>query len=83
MITVQAKVVLYYNQHPKNDFILLIVEIFGCLHQHANDFLHHCANMAWSTKGLVVLLFQLDVHFISSGCKWLSWEFKQLLSCFK
>jgi hypothetical protein len=83
MIIVQAKVVLYYDKHPKDDFILLIVEIFGCFHQHTNDFLHHCANMAWSMKGLVVLLFRLYVHFIGRGCKWLSWEFMQLLSYFE
>ncbi len=41
----------YRNQHPKDDFIPLVVKIFGCLHQHVDNFLHQCANMAWSTKG--------------------------------
>jgi hypothetical protein len=45
-ITSQAKVVSYRNQHLENDFIFLIVEIFGYLHQQVNDFLHQCANMA-------------------------------------
>jgi hypothetical protein len=29
----QAKVVSYRDQHFKDDFIPLIVKIFGCLHQ--------------------------------------------------
>jgi hypothetical protein len=32
-IITQAKVVSYCDQHPKDDFILLIIEILGCLHQ--------------------------------------------------
>jgi hypothetical protein len=30
-ITTQANVVLVCDQHPKDDFILLAIEIFGCL----------------------------------------------------
>jgi hypothetical protein len=33
MIVAQAKVVLYHDQHLEDDFILLAVEIFECLHQ--------------------------------------------------
>jgi hypothetical protein len=33
MIIAQAKIVLYYNKHPKHDFIPLVVKILGCLHQ--------------------------------------------------
>jgi len=32
-IIAQAKVVSYCDQHPKDDFILLTIEILGCLHQ--------------------------------------------------
>jgi hypothetical protein len=32
-ITTQAKTLSYYNQHHEDDFILLAIEIFGCLHQ--------------------------------------------------
>jgi hypothetical protein len=46
MITTQAKVVPYCNQHLEDDFILLAKEIFGCLHQQVDDLLHRCANMA-------------------------------------
>jgi hypothetical protein len=49
-ITIQTKVVLYRDQHP-NDFIPLIIEIFECLHQQADNFFHQCANMAWLMKG--------------------------------
>jgi hypothetical protein len=30
-ITIQANVVLNCDQHPKDDFIPLAIEIFGCL----------------------------------------------------
>ncbi len=53
MILTHAKVVSCCNRHPKNDFIPLVIEIFGCLHQHVNDFFHHCANMAWSTTTIL------------------------------
>jgi hypothetical protein len=50
-ITAQAKVMSYRDRHFEDDFISLIIEIFGYLHQQVNDFLHQCANMAWLTKG--------------------------------
>jgi hypothetical protein len=43
--------VSYHNQHPMDDFIPLAIEMFWCLHWKVDDFLHHCANMAWSVKG--------------------------------
>jgi hypothetical protein len=51
MIVAHAKVVSYRDRHLEDDFIPLVIKIFGYLHQHANNFLHHCANMTWSTKG--------------------------------
>jgi len=33
MIITQTKIVSYHNRHLKDDFIPLVVEIFGCLHQ--------------------------------------------------
>jgi len=47
----QAKERSYCNQHPTNQFIPLVIEIFGCLHKHVNVFLHDCANAIWSLKG--------------------------------
>jgi hypothetical protein len=32
-------------------FFLLVIEIFGCLHQQVESFLHWCANIAWNVKG--------------------------------
>jgi hypothetical protein len=32
MIVVETKVVSYHDQHPKDNFIPLAIEIFGCLH---------------------------------------------------
>ncbi len=37
-ITTQTKIVSHCDQHHEDDFIFLVVEIFGCLHQHAYDF---------------------------------------------
>jgi hypothetical protein len=62
-ITSQTKVVSYHDQHLEDDFISLIVDIFGHLHQQSSDFLHQCANMAWLVKGskgpllLIILSF--------------------------
>ncbi len=60
MVT-QAKEGFYHNQHPINTFFSLTIEVFGCIHQQAYDFLHRCASMAWSPKGtnglpLIILL---------------------------
>jgi hypothetical protein len=56
----------YCDWHPTNQFLPLPVEVFGCLHKHANAFLHNCANTIWSLKGpegsllfvLVIFLWQ-------------------------
>jgi hypothetical protein len=40
MITIQANVVSYCDEHLDDDFISLAIDILGCLHQHADDFLH-------------------------------------------
>jgi hypothetical protein len=40
----QAKEKSYYNRHPIDQFLPLTIEIFGCLHKHANVFLYNCAN---------------------------------------
>jgi hypothetical protein len=41
---VQAKERSYYNGHPTKQFLPLVIEVFGCLHNHVNVFLHNCAN---------------------------------------
>jgi hypothetical protein len=32
-------------------FLPLTIEVFDCLHKHANMFLHDCVNAIWSLKG--------------------------------
>jgi hypothetical protein len=32
-IVIQAKIVSYCDSHPEDDFILLTINIFGCLHK--------------------------------------------------
>ncbi len=46
----QAKEKHYCNQHPINQFLPLIIEVFSCLHKHADVLLHNCANAIWSLK---------------------------------
>jgi hypothetical protein len=49
---IQAKKMNYYNQHPTNQFLPLVIEIFDCSHKHVDLFLHDYANVIWSLKGL-------------------------------
>ncbi len=46
MIIIQAKVMSYHDQYFEDDFIPLVVGIFGCLRKQMNDLFHQCANMA-------------------------------------
>jgi hypothetical protein len=36
---------------PLIKILPLAIEVFGCLHKHADVFLHDCANAIWSFKG--------------------------------
>jgi len=47
----QAKKRSYHDQHPTNQFLPLVVEVFRCLHKQTDVFLHNCANAIWSLKG--------------------------------
>jgi hypothetical protein len=38
---VQAKEKSYHNQHSTDQFLLLVIEVFGCLHKHVDVFLHY------------------------------------------
>lgn len=51
-----AKGMFYYNQHPHDRFLLLIMEVFGYLHQQAKTFLFQCANMVPLVKSNICLL---------------------------
>jgi hypothetical protein len=33
-------------------FLLLAIEVFGCLHQQADGFFHQRVKMAWKAKGI-------------------------------
>jgi hypothetical protein len=48
---IQAKDDIYHDQFPIDMFLPLVVEVSECLHQQANMFFHHYANMAWRMKG--------------------------------
>jgi len=39
----QPKKKSYCNRHPTNQFLPLVIEVFDCLHKHANVFLHNYA----------------------------------------
>jgi hypothetical protein len=53
----QAKERGYCNQHPTDQFFHLAIELFGCLHKHANVFLYYCANAIQSLKGPKAFIF--------------------------
>jgi len=80
-ITLQATIKLCCNWHLGDVFLSLIIEVFGCLHEHVKNFSHQCANMAWSIKGFEgeALIFQYYVHSISRECSWCLKKFKPLL----
>jgi hypothetical protein len=48
---IQTKDGFYRDQFPMNIFLPLAIEVFRCLHQQEDGFLHQCANMAWGAKG--------------------------------
>jgi hypothetical protein len=47
---IQAKKRNYHNQHLIDQILSLAIEVFGCLHKHANVFLHDCVNVIWNLK---------------------------------
>jgi hypothetical protein len=47
----QAKEQNYRDWHLTDQFLPIIVEVFGCLHKHVDVFLHNCANVIWNLKG--------------------------------
>jgi hypothetical protein len=46
----QIKERSYCNQHPTNQFLPLVIEVFGYLHKHIDVFLHNCVNVIWTLK---------------------------------
>jgi hypothetical protein len=60
----QAKEKNYHNRHLIDQFLYLAIEVFGCLHKHANVFLHDCANAIWSLKRLEGLHLLTLVTFL-------------------
>jgi hypothetical protein len=59
MVAIQIKEGLYRNQYLAKKKFPLAIEVFGCLHQQVDNFLHHCANMAWVanvSKGPLLLI---------------------------
>ncbi len=52
----QAKERSYHDQHHIDQFLLLAIEIFGCLHKQAYVFLHHCAIAIWTLNPTLYVL---------------------------
>ncbi len=62
-------------------FLPLAIEVFGFLHQHANNFFYWCANMMWTTMGtkgipLLVLcsFYRYSVNGIRENASYLHLE---------
>jgi hypothetical protein len=73
---IQVKERSHCNRHPINQFLPLAIEVFGCLHKHADVFSHDCANAIWSLKGQESLHLSTLVIFLLNffwshykGCK--------------
>jgi hypothetical protein len=60
---VQTKERSYHNRHPINQFFHIAIEVFGCLHEHVDMFLHDCGNAICNLKGLKGLHFSTLVTF--------------------
>jgi len=61
---VQAKERNYRNEHPINEFFPLAIEVFGCLHKHADVLLHNCDNAIWSLEGPKAFHFSTFITFL-------------------
>ncbi len=61
---IQAKKKSYHDRHPTYYFLLLAIEVFGCLDKQIDVFLHDCANVVWNFKGLEGLLLYVLVTVI-------------------
>jgi hypothetical protein len=83
-IVAQAKIISYRNRHHEDDFILLAIEKFGCLHINRRVTLFiNVPTWHGQRRALEVLFLLLYIHFIGRGCQWLSKEFKLPISCIK
>jgi hypothetical protein len=60
----QAKERNYCNRHPIDQFVPLVIEVFGCLHKHVDMFLHDYVNAIWSLKGTKGLHLSTLVTFL-------------------
>ncbi len=60
----QAKERSYHNRHPIDQFLPLEIEVFDCLHKHADVVLHNCVNAIWSLKGIKCLHLSTLVTFL-------------------
>jgi len=52
------------KQYPIDQFLLLAIEVFGCLHKQVNVFLHNCANAIWNFKGTEGPLLSIYLGFL-------------------
>jgi len=52
LVTAHPKDGLYCDQDLGDTFLFFVVKVFDCLHQQLDAFLHQCAYMTWSTKGM-------------------------------
>jgi hypothetical protein len=64
----------YYNWYLADQFSPLAIKVFGCLHQHVDDFSHLCANMTWSAKGFkglpLLILHSFYKYKVSVALQW-------------
>jgi hypothetical protein len=61
---IQAKERSYHDRHSTDQFLLLAIEIFGCLYKQVDVFLHEYVNAIWSLKAPKGLLLSILVTFL-------------------
>jgi hypothetical protein len=60
---IQVKEKSYHDWHPIDHFLILTIEMFGCLNKQADVFLHDCLNAMWNFKRLEGLYLSVWVTF--------------------
>jgi hypothetical protein len=72
----QTKEKNYCDWQPIDQFVPLVIKVFGCLHKQVDVFLHNCANAIWSLRRLEGFPLSILVTFLQQksqshckGCK--------------
>ncbi len=68
-LVAQVKEGLYHDYYLTDVFLPIAIEVFGCLHQHVDNFFHQCVNMTWIAKDIGGLPLLVLFPFYKHRCK--------------